>query len=69
VRRQPKGNAAAILCWPDLRNAIGEQTIFKNKQVTCVGARVVGKTIIESDHALIFYKIDWEQGSAFSYKH
>ena len=47
MRRKPKGNAAAILCWTDLRNAVSEKTIFNNEQVTCVGARVVGKTIIE----------------------
>ena len=42
VRRKPKGNAAAILCWADERNAISEKTIFNNKQVTCVGAYVMG---------------------------
>ena len=35
------------MCWTDLRNAVSEKTIFNNEQVTCVGARVVGKTIIE----------------------
>jgi hypothetical protein len=68
VRRQPKGNAAAILCWTDLRNAIGKKTIFNNKQVTCVGARVVGKAMIEERPCAkdFLYKIDLEQGSALS---
>jgi hypothetical protein len=45
----------------------GELMVFNNKQVTCVGARVMG---ISHDRRAtmrqIFYKIDLEQGSALS---
>jgi hypothetical protein len=67
MRRPPKKVAAEFCAGPisEMRSVV--RKIFNNEQVTCVGARVVGKAMKESDHALIFiYKIDWEQGSAFS---
>jgi hypothetical protein len=37
------------LCWTDERNAISELMIFNNEQVTCVGARVMGKAMIDRE--------------------
>jgi hypothetical protein len=67
MRRPPKREAAGFCAGSISETQSMVRKIFNNEQVTCVGARVVGKAMKESDHALIFiYKIDWEQGSAFS---